>query len=120
MIEVQSPPGTVVGYVKQEPLGILNPWFSIQNAEGETVLRMKGPQLGCSCYSDANFFVSDILVKCVVPLLGSVELHRHSLLHAVWSACYVLCLLSGTLFRWHPGGGENQQAMGWACQRILH
>ena len=56
-IEVQSPPGTVVGYVKQEALGILNPWFSIQNAEEETVLRMKGPKLGCSCYSDANFLV---------------------------------------------------------------
>lgn len=56
-IEVQSPPGTVVGYVKQDPLGILHPWFYIQNAEEETVLRMKGPALGCSCYSDANFFV---------------------------------------------------------------
>ena len=58
MIEVQSPPGTVVGYVKQEPLGILHPWFSIQTADGETVLRMKGPTLGCSCSSDADFFVS--------------------------------------------------------------
>ena len=59
MIEVQAPPGTVVGYVKQEALGIIRPWFSIQDAEGDTVLRIKGPVLGCSCYADANFEVSE-------------------------------------------------------------
>lgn len=56
-IEVQAPPGTVVGYVKQDPCGILNPWFSIQNADEETVLMVKGPRCGCSCYSDAHFVV---------------------------------------------------------------
>ena len=54
---MQSPPGTVVGFVKQDPLGILNPWFEIQNADGEAVLKIKGPGLGCSCYSDAHFVV---------------------------------------------------------------
>ena len=58
VIEVQSPPGTVIGYVKQEALGILRPWFSIQNADEETILRIRGPILGCSCYSDTNFCVS--------------------------------------------------------------
>lgn len=67
-IEVQSPPGTVVGYVKQEALGILNPWFSIQDAEEETVLRMKGPKLGCSCYSDANFLVRYSVPIVIFPL----------------------------------------------------
>ena len=60
IIEVQAPPGTVVGYVKQEPLGITHPWFSIQNADGETILRIKGPVLGCSCYADAHFDVSTL------------------------------------------------------------
>ena len=59
-IEVQSPPGTVIGYVRQDPLGILNPWFSIENAEGDCVMKIKGPTLGCSCYSDANFDVSTL------------------------------------------------------------
>ena len=70
MIEVQSPPGTVVGYVKQEALGILNPWFSILNADGETVLRMKGPTLGCSCYSDADFLVYILIPEC--EIVGSM------------------------------------------------
>ena len=57
VIEVQSPPGTVVGYVKQDPTGIFRPWFKIQDANEETILRIKGPTLGCSCYADANFEV---------------------------------------------------------------
>ncbi len=73
MIEVQSPPGTVVGYIKQEALGILNPWFSIMNADGETVLRMKGHTLGCSCYSDADFFVC----SCVKLSCCSGVVYRH-------------------------------------------
>lgn len=55
--QVQAPPGTVIGYVTQDAFGILRPWFSIQNAEGDTVLKIKGPVLGCSCYADANFDV---------------------------------------------------------------
>lgn len=62
---MQAPPGTVVGYVKQEALGIIRPWFSIQDAEGEAVLRIKGPVFGCSCYSDANFEVSEHLDSSV-------------------------------------------------------
>ncbi len=57
LIEVQAPPGTVVGFVKQEGCGLLNPWFKILNADGETILRIKGPFLGCSCYADSNFYV---------------------------------------------------------------
>ena len=57
MIEVQAPPGNVVGYVKQDGLGIIRPWFFIQNADGETILKIKGPVLGCACYADANFEV---------------------------------------------------------------
>ncbi|XP_064393996.1 phospholipid scramblase 2-like isoform X2 [Halichondria panicea] len=57
VIEVQAPPGNVVGYVKQDGLGIIRPWFFIQNADGETILKIKGPVLGCACYADANFEV---------------------------------------------------------------
>ncbi len=71
-IEIQAPPGTVVGYVKQEALGLLHPWFSILNADEETILRIKGPLLGCSCYSDTNFLVRlsfismyDVILKII-------------------------------------------------------
>lgn len=55
----------MVGYVKQEPYSILNPWFAIQNTDRETVLHIKGPMLGCSCKSGANFVVvsSDMTQK---------------------------------------------------------
>ena len=56
-LQVQAPPGTVIGYVNQDALGILHPWFSITNTEGETVLKIKGPFLGYSCYSDTHFEV---------------------------------------------------------------
>ncbi|CAI8044503.1 Phospholipid scramblase 2 [Geodia barretti] len=45
-IEVQSPPGTVVGYVKQD-LSFIYPWFTIENADGEPVLKIKGPCWTC-------------------------------------------------------------------------
>jgi hypothetical protein len=45
-IEVQSPPGTVVGYVKQD-VSLIYPWFTIENAEGEPVLKIKGPCWTC-------------------------------------------------------------------------
>ena len=68
---MQSPPGTVVGYVKQDPLGILHPWFNIQNADEETLLKIKGPTLGCRCYSDSNFYVR-------TELLVQLELHIYN------------------------------------------
>ena len=45
-VEVQSPPGTVVGYIKQD-CSFVYPWFSVQNADGETVLKIKGPCWTC-------------------------------------------------------------------------
>ena len=65
--QVQAPPGTVIGYVNQDALGILHPWFSITNTEGETVLKIKGPFLGCSCCSDTNFEVGGALFTTMLP-----------------------------------------------------
>uniref|UniRef100_A0A8D0B6J8 Phospholipid scramblase n=1 Tax=Salvator merianae TaxID=96440 RepID=A0A8D0B6J8_SALMN len=55
-LEVQSPPGTTIGYVVQtwHPF---TPKFSIQNVEKETVLRVLGPCFACSCGGDVNFEV---------------------------------------------------------------
>jgi len=55
---VSSPiTGEVMGYIKQEWHFYL-PKFSIQNAQGETVLKMTGPFCACSCCSDVEFPVT--------------------------------------------------------------
>ncbi|KAM9424233.1 phospholipid scramblase 1-like isoform 2-T2 [Pholidichthys leucotaenia] len=55
-MEVQAPPGTTVGYVKQDWHPFL-PKFSIQNAKKETVLKLEGPCFACNCCGDVNFEV---------------------------------------------------------------
>ena len=56
-MEVQSPPGTTVGWIKQD-CTFIYPWFSIQNADGETVLKIKGPCWTCR-WCDIEFQVRE-------------------------------------------------------------
>ncbi|XP_071315025.1 phospholipid scramblase 2-like [Trachinotus anak] len=53
-MEVQAPPGTTIGYVKQDWHPFL-PRFSIQGANKETVLKLEGPCFACNCCGDVNF-----------------------------------------------------------------
>lgn len=53
-LEVQAPPGTTIGYVKQDWHPFL-PRFSIQGANKETLLRLEGPCFACNCCGDVNF-----------------------------------------------------------------
>ncbi|XP_047242477.1 phospholipid scramblase 2-like isoform X1 [Girardinichthys multiradiatus] len=53
-MEVQAPPGTTVGFVKQDWHPFL-PKFSIQGADGQTLLRLEGPCFACNCCGDVNF-----------------------------------------------------------------
>ena len=47
-MEVQSPPGTTIGWIKQDLTWLTwNTWMSIQDASGQTVLKIKGPC--CTC-----------------------------------------------------------------------
>ncbi|KXJ24994.1 phospholipid scramblase 2 [Exaiptasia diaphana] len=55
-IEVQAPPGTVVGYCVQD-WSICIPKFSIQNANRETVLKIEGPFCQCNICGDVEFNV---------------------------------------------------------------
>ena len=55
-VEVQSPPGNTIGWIKQDCTFIF-PWFSIQDADGNTILKIKGPFCQCKCW-DINFQVS--------------------------------------------------------------
>ncbi len=54
-MEVQSPPGTTVGFIKQD-FSFINPKFSVQNALEETILKIKGPCLPCK-WCEAEFQV---------------------------------------------------------------
>lgn len=53
-LEVQAPPGTTIGYVKQDWHPCL-PKFSIQGPNKETLLRLEGPCFACNCCGDVNF-----------------------------------------------------------------
>ncbi|AWO97615.1 putative phospholipid scramblase 3 [Scophthalmus maximus] len=53
-MEVQAPPGTTVGYVKQDWHPFL-PRFSIQGANKETLMKLEGPCFACNCCGDVNF-----------------------------------------------------------------
>ncbi|XP_023223588.1 phospholipid scramblase 2-like isoform X2 [Centruroides sculpturatus] len=55
-MEVSSPPGTVIGYVTQE-WSILVPKFRIENAAGDSVLRIEGPFCTFSICGDVEFKV---------------------------------------------------------------
>ena len=55
-MEVQSPPGTVIGYVEQD-CSFIYPWFSLKNADEETVLKIKGPLCACKCCWDVEFSI---------------------------------------------------------------
>ncbi|KAM7366259.1 hypothetical protein PAMP_015713 [Pampus punctatissimus] len=53
-MEVQAPPGTTIGYVKQDWHPCL-PQFSIQGANKETLMKLEGLCFACKCCRDVNF-----------------------------------------------------------------
>ncbi|NWH33956.1 PLS5 scramblase, partial [Chloropsis hardwickii] len=55
-LEVQSPPGTIAGYVVQNWDPFL-PKFTIQNQSKEDVLKIIGPYTTCGCFEDVDFEV---------------------------------------------------------------
>ncbi|XP_042315083.1 phospholipid scramblase family member 5 [Sceloporus undulatus] len=58
-VEVQSPPGTTVGYVVQTWDPLL-PKFMIRNENNEDVLKIIGPYATCGCFGDVDFEVKSI------------------------------------------------------------
>ncbi|XP_071085058.1 phospholipid scramblase 2-like [Haliotis cracherodii] len=57
VIEVQAPPGTVIGYVKQG-WHLCKPKFYIQNVDEETILGIKGPCCQWNICGDVEFDVT--------------------------------------------------------------
>uniref|UniRef100_A0A674K247 Phospholipid scramblase n=1 Tax=Terrapene triunguis TaxID=2587831 RepID=A0A674K247_9SAUR len=58
-VKVQSPPGTIVGYVVQNWDPLL-PKFTILNESKEDVLKIIGPYATCSCFGDVDFEVKTL------------------------------------------------------------
>lgn len=56
-VTVEAPPGKVAGYVCQS-WSLCKPRMRIENAEGETVLRIKGPCCQLNICGDIEFDVS--------------------------------------------------------------
>ncbi|OWK06055.1 PLSCR5, partial [Cervus elaphus hippelaphus] len=53
-LEIQAPPGSIVGYVAQKWDPFL-PKFTIQNANKEDILKIVGPCATCGCFGDVDF-----------------------------------------------------------------
>lgn len=56
-VEVQAPPGQVIGYIKQA-WSICKPKFYLQTAEEDTVLQINGPCFTCNICGDVEFDVT--------------------------------------------------------------
>ncbi|XP_062988215.1 phospholipid scramblase 1-like isoform X5 [Elgaria multicarinata webbii] len=64
-LEVQAPPGTPIGYIKQRWHPCL-PKFDIQNESGQTVLKIDAPCVGCRMYQDVHFEVKSLDQKATI------------------------------------------------------
>ena len=80
-VEVQSPPGSTIGYIQQD-FTLFYPWFSIQNEDRETLLKLKGP----CCYTcgDVEF---EVRAVCLSVWAENVEFE----VRAVWG-CLSVCV----------------------------
>ena len=57
-LEVESPPGNVIGTVKQK-WSILYPKYNIKDETGKTIYYIEGPCCTCSCFGDVDFKIYD-------------------------------------------------------------
>ncbi|KAK2901274.1 hypothetical protein Q8A67_009389 [Cirrhinus molitorella] len=53
-LEVQSPPGTAIGYVRQN-WHVCLPKLTVENEQGEPAFKIEGPCILCTCCTDENF-----------------------------------------------------------------
>ncbi|XP_066476824.1 phospholipid scramblase 2-like isoform X2 [Tiliqua scincoides] len=64
-LEVQAPPGTIIGYVKQKWHPCL-PKFAIRNDTREDILKIEGPCVPCLCFQDIHFEVKSLDGKSTI------------------------------------------------------
>ncbi|CAI9621423.1 unnamed protein product [Staurois parvus] len=64
-LQVEAPPGTTIGFVKQNWHPCL-PKFTILNEREEEVLKIHGPCVPCSCCADVNFELKSLDESSVI------------------------------------------------------
>lgn len=74
-MEVEAPPGNRIGSVQQE-WSLFCPTFAIQNANGDTVMRVEGPFCTFSMCGDVEFQVSEQRLACEIGIFSSVAAFR--------------------------------------------
>ncbi|XP_067309484.1 phospholipid scramblase 1-like [Pseudorasbora parva] len=70
-LEVQSPPGTVIGHVRHI-WGVWQPKFTVENARGEPTFKIAGPCVSCSCFRDDNFELVSLNEAVIDGSLGKI------------------------------------------------
>uniref|UniRef100_A0A672FNZ9 Phospholipid scramblase n=1 Tax=Salarias fasciatus TaxID=181472 RepID=A0A672FNZ9_SALFA len=80
-MEVQAPPGTTVGFVKQDWHPFL-PRFSIQGPNKETLMTLEGPCFACNCCGDVNF---ELKAKDSDKVIGRISKQWSGLLKEVFT-----------------------------------
>ncbi|XP_078380253.1 phospholipid scramblase 1-like [Oculina patagonica] len=59
-IEIQSPPGMVIGYVQQKPALWTPAKLEVQDAQRQPIMIINGPCCPCTCGSDIKYPVSSV------------------------------------------------------------
>ena len=74
-----------MGYIKQD-FSLVYPWFTAENAEGEPVLKIKGPCWTCK-FCDIEFQVCEFVYinSCIYTVYYTCV---HALLHVFCSICF--------------------------------
>ncbi|KAK5877811.1 hypothetical protein CesoFtcFv8_025285 [Champsocephalus esox] len=80
-LEVQSPPGNTVGYVRQQ-WHPFSPKFIVSDENNEPVLKIHGPFCGWSCLPDVDF---EILTMDEVTQIGKISKQWTGLLREVFT-----------------------------------
>ncbi|XP_009295697.1 uncharacterized protein isoform X2 [Danio rerio] len=70
-LEVQSPPGTPIGYVRQN-WHILLPKFTVENERGEPEFKIMGPSVFWTCCTDVNFELVPLNAAAVERSFGRI------------------------------------------------
>ncbi len=74
---------------------MLSRWFSLKDADGDTVLKMKGPFCICRCWNDIDFDVRPdhiavilfVLMNCLFHATVIILVNTDMLTGELWEYC---------------------------------
>lgn len=110
-IDISSPPGKLIGRVKEE-WSILSNNYSIKNHLDETILRIEGPCCTCKCCNDVDFKVWDRFCRTIIKFSDFLTFV------GVKHRCFGLELIDRR-FAW-KSSGKNFEEMDWVSPRSIY